>query len=60
MMITPKIRDLIYKRESRTAIEEELKKPENDFVSLKEAATKLVFEGVTTVSEVMRITNEGD
>ncbi len=60
MMITPKIRDLIYKRESRTVLEEELKKPENNFVSLKEAATKLVFEGVTTVSEVMRITNEGD
>ncbi len=60
MMITPKIRDLIYKRESRSAIEEELKKPENHFVSLRESATKLVFEGVTTVEEVMRITNEGE
>ena len=60
LMITPKIRDLIYKKVGRSAIEEELKKPENKFVSLKDAATKLVFEGVTTVSEVMRITNEGD
>ena len=60
LMITPKIRDLIYKRKGRGAIEEELKKPENNFVSLKEAATKLVFEGMTTVAEVMRITNEGE
>ncbi len=60
MMITPKIRDLIYKREGRSLIEEELKKPENHFVSLREAATKLVLEGVTTVAEVMRITNEGE
>ena len=60
MMINAKIRDLIYKREGRSAIEEELKKPENNFVSLREAAIKLVYEGVTTVSEVMRITNEGD
>ena len=59
-MITPKIRDLIYKREGRSLIEEELKKPENHFVSLREAATKLVLEGVTTVAEVMRITNEGE
>ena len=60
MMVTPKIRDLIYQKAGRGAIEEELKKPENHFVSLKEAATKLVFEGVTTVFEVMRITNESD
>ena len=60
MMITPKIRDLIYQRAGRTAIEEELKSPENGFVSLKQAATMLVFDGVTTVSEVLRITNESD
>ncbi len=60
MMVTPKIRDIIYQRSGRTAIEQELKNPENNFVSMREAATKLVFEGVTTVSEVMRITNERD
>jgi type IV pilus assembly protein PilB len=60
MMITPVIRDLIYKKAGRSEIEAELKKPENNFVSLKEAATKLVFEGITTVYEVMRITNESD
>ena len=60
MMITPKIRDMIYNKVGRTAIEEELKRPENHFVTLKEAAAKLVLEGVTTVSEVFRITNEGD
>jgi type IV pilus assembly protein PilB len=60
MMITTAIRDLIYQKAGRAAIEAELKKPENNFVSLKEAATRLVFEGVTTVYEVMRITNESD
>ena len=60
MMVTPAIRELIYQKSGRSAIEAELKKPENNFVSLKEAATKLVFEGVTTVYEVMRITNESD
>ena len=60
MMITPSIRDLISRKAGRTAIEEELKKPGNNFVTLREAALKLVFEGVTTLSEVMRITNEGE
>ncbi len=60
MMITPKIRDLIYREVGRAAIEEELHKPENNFVSLKEAGAKLVLEGVTTAFEVMRITNESD
>ncbi len=60
MMITPEIRDLIYTRAGRKAIEEELHKPENDFVSLKDAGARLVLEGVTTAYEVMRITNESD
>ncbi len=60
MMMTPKLRDLIYNKAGRTVLEEELKKPENNFVSLKESATKLVFDGVTTVSEVLRVTNEGE
>ena len=60
LMITPEIRELIYKKAGRGAIEEELKRVPGQFVSLKEAATKLVLEGVTTVYEVMRITNESD
>ncbi|MBR1670346.1 MAG: type II/IV secretion system protein [Butyrivibrio sp.] len=60
MMITPEIRDLIYRQVGRKAIEEELHKPENGFVSLKEAGARLVLEGVTTAFEVMRITNESD
>ncbi|MBE5859348.1 MAG: type II/IV secretion system protein [Butyrivibrio sp.] len=60
MMITPEIRDLIYKKAGRGAIEAELHKEGSNFVSLKEAATMLVLEGVTTVYEVMRITNESD
>ena len=60
MMITPEIRDLIYKKAGRTAIEAELKKEGSDFVSLKEAGVKLVIEGVTSVYEVLRVTNESD
>ncbi len=60
MMITPEIRDLIYKKAGRGAIEAELHKEGSNFVSLKEAATRLVLDGVTTVYEVMRITNESD
>ncbi len=60
MMITPEIRELIYKKAGRKAIEEELRKPENNFVSLKEAGARLVLEGITTTYEVMRITNEAD
>ncbi|MBQ7614279.1 MAG: type II/IV secretion system protein [Butyrivibrio sp.] len=60
MMVNSQIRDLIYKRAGRSAIEAELSKPENHFVSLRDAAIKLVYEGVTTIDEVMRITNERD
>ena len=60
MLINPEIRELIYKQAGRKAIEEELHKPENNFVSLKEAGARLVLEGVTTAYEVTRITNESD
>ena len=60
MLVTPKIRELITKKAGREAILEELKKPENKFVSLKEAGIKLIYDGITTVYEVMRITNESD
>lgn len=59
MMITPEVRELIYKNAGRKVIEEELYKTGN-FVSLKDAGAKLVLEGVTTAYEVMRITNEND
>jgi type IV pilus assembly protein PilB len=59
MMITPEVRELIYKNAGRKAIEEELYKTGN-FVSLKDAGAKLVLEGITTAYEVMRITNEND
>jgi type IV pilus assembly protein PilB len=60
MLITPAIKELIYTKAGRAAIEAELRKPESGFVSLKEAGAKLVLEGITTVDEVLRITNEDD
>ena len=60
LTITPKIRDMIYHKASRTEIEKELKQPEADFVSLKDNALKLVESGVTTAFEVLRIINEVD
>ncbi len=60
MLINPVVRELIYRNAGRKAIEEELMKPENNFVSLKDAGARLVLEGITTAYEVMRITNEND
>ncbi|WP_026509069.1 GspE/PulE family protein [Butyrivibrio sp. LC3010] len=60
MMITPEVRDLIYKRAGRTEIEKALKKEGTGFVSLREAGAKLVLAGVTTTYEVMRVVNESD
>lgn len=60
LQITPAVRELIYKKQGRTAIEKELEKPENEFVSLAENAMKLVEQGVTTSMEVLRIVNEVD
>ncbi|MBQ7677064.1 MAG: type II/IV secretion system protein, partial [Lachnospiraceae bacterium] len=60
LTVTPKIRDLIYAKASRSDIEEELKTKESDFVSLKDNALKLVEEGVTTSFEALRIINEVD
>ncbi len=58
MMVTPQIAELIYHKAGRGEIEKELKKEDSDFVSLKEAGVKLIEEGVTTVYEVLRVTNE--
>lgn len=60
MMVTPKIRDLIGQKATRAEIEKELKKEESNFVSLKEAGMRLVMDGVTTVYEILRVTNEND
>lgn len=58
--VTPAIREMIYKDAGRTAIEKELAKPESGFVSLPKNAIRLVQDGVTTTSEVLRIINEVD
>lgn len=58
MMVTPQIAELIYHKAGRGEIEKELKKEDSDFVSLKESGVKLIEEGVTTVYEVLRVTNE--
>ncbi|WP_029324009.1 GspE/PulE family protein [Butyrivibrio sp. AE3004] len=60
MMVTPEVRDLIYKRAGRTEIEKALKKEGTGFVSLKEAGIRLILDGITTTYEVMRVTNESD
>ena len=58
--ITRQVREMIDKKKIRSEIETELKKPESGFISLRENAVRLVLEGVTTASEVMRVTNEVD
>ncbi len=56
--ITKAVRTLIYEQRGRDAIEAELKRPENNFVSLRENALRLMREGTTTGEEVLRIVNE--
>ena len=56
--IDHRVRDLIYNKAGRTAIEEELKRPENGFVSMQENALRLMREGVTTAEEVRRVIHE--
>ena len=58
--ITRAVRTLIYEQRGRDAIEAELKRPENGFVSLRENALRLMREGATTGEEVLRIVHEGD
>ena len=58
--LNARLRRLISDGTGRAAIEEELRKPEYDFVSLRQNALRLVLEGTTTASEVMRVINEGD
>ena len=58
--ITRPVRTLISKRATREELENELKKPESGFVSLRENALRLVREGLTTGDEVLRVINEED
>ncbi len=58
--ITSEIREMIERRCTRVEIERELKKPESGFVSLRENAIRLIDEGITSIEEVLRITNEQD
>ena len=60
LVIDRKVRNLIYNQAGRTAIEAELKNPENGFVSMQQNALRLVREGVTTAEEVRRVINEDD
>ena len=60
MTLNSRIRRLISERAPRSAIEEELHKPESGFVSLRESAINLAREGVTTASEILRVVNDDD
>jgi type IV pilus assembly protein PilB len=54
------VRELISEKERRSVIEEKLKSADSGFVSMRENAIRMMLEGVTTVDEVMRVTNEED
>ena len=60
MTLNSRIRRLISERAPRSAIEEELHKPESGFISLRESAINLAREGVTTASEILRVVNDDD
>ncbi|MCR5097503.1 MAG: Flp pilus assembly complex ATPase component TadA [Lachnospiraceae bacterium] len=54
------VRELISDGARRQDIEEALHDSKTGFVSMRENAIRLMLEGVTSVEEVMRITNEED
>ena len=60
LVINSRVRRMIADGASRGEIEQELKKPENGFVSLHDNAMRLVREGITTTSEMMRVVSEQD
>ena len=60
LVIDRKVRDLIYAQAGRAAVEKELKRPENGFVSMEQNALRLMREGITTAEEVRRVINEDD
>ena len=60
MTVNSRVRRLIADGAGRSEIEAELKRPENGFISLRENAMRLVREGVTTSSELLRVVSEED
>ncbi len=54
------VRELISEGAHRAELEEALHDSKTGFVSMRENAIRLMLEGVTSVEEVMRITNEED
>ena len=56
--VNKEMRHMINEGRSRKDMEEYLEK--TDFVSLRENAVRLVREGITTVDEILRVTNEDD
>ena len=60
LVIKSRVRRMIAEGASRDEIEQELKKPENGFVSLYDNAMRLVRDGITTTSEMLRVVSEQD
>lgn len=58
MEVTPEVRDAISARHSRAALQQQLDGSAGGFVSLQQNAARLVEQGITTVEEVTRVTNE--
>lgn len=58
LIVTPRVRTLIYEERGRNAIEQELKRPESGFVSMLQNGVRLVLDGTTSSSEVLRVVNE--
>ena len=58
LLITPRVRTLIYEQRGRNAIEQELKRPESGFISMLENGVRLVLSGITSSDEVLRVVNE--
>ena len=56
--INSKVRTLIDHNGTRAEIEKELKSEDSDYVSLHDNALRLVKEGITTSSEMLRVTND--
>jgi len=57
LQVTSKVRSAIASRQGREVVEEQIREGEH-FVSLRTNAIRLVLEGVTTSSEVLRVVNE--
>ncbi len=60
LQVTRDLRRVIAVGGGRPELEKELAKPESEFVSLRENAFRLVREGITTGSEVLRVINQDD